>query len=535
MYQVYVNQAGYYPGEKKMAVICQPAEHFAVEDMQGNICYYGKWEVFGLDELSQDTVYQGDFSDFQVPGRYVIRCDQGVSASFEIGTHVYDKLMYDVMRAFYFLRCGCALEEKHAGVYTHDACHTGMAAEWENHDVKKRILGGWHDAGDYGRYVTPGAVAVAQLLYAFMFFPDVFVNLELNIPETGNHLPDILNECKWELDWLLQMQREDGAVYHKLTTARHAPFVMPEEDKEQLYLLPITTIAAADFAAVCALASRVYRAYDVAYANTLLFAAQKTYRWLEENPYFISAQNPRGCGTGGYGERDDLSNRYWAAAEMFATTGEQTFFDQVVRLRKLPFPRLALGWGEVAGMGQMALLTSKFPVGKGMLEMIRSEIIQEAERLQKVADGCGYRAAMTEYDYVWGSNMPLMHHGMTMIVADWLENGDRFRACMLEQLHVLMGVNAMGISYVTGNGEYAYNNPHLRPAYADGIDACMPGMVSGGPNRHPGDAVAREYIKPGTPPMKSYIDHYGSYSMNEITIYWNSPVVFVLAAIMHQA
>ncbi len=532
MFKIYVNQAGYFAESEKMAVITEPCTDFVLLDMEGLVCFTGEWKKFGEDALSGDMVYQGDFSSFNTPGRYMISCEKGRSASFEISEKPYDKLMYDVLRAFYFLRCGCALEEKHAGVYTHAACHTGIAMEWDNHDVKKRILGGWHDAGDYGRYVTPGAVAAAQLLYAYLMYPTVFEKLHLNIPESGNRLPDILNEIKYELDWILQMQREDGAVYHKLTTARHAPFVMPEEDKEQLYLMPVTTIAAADFAAVCALGSRAFRAKDEAYSNTLLLAAEKTYKWLKENPYYIPAQNRVGSSTGGYGERDDLSNRYWAAAEMYAVTGEQRFYDDMKKLRTMPFPRTALGWGEVGGMGQMALLTTEFAVEESVLQVIKNEIVAEAERLKGVADGCGYRAAMMEHDYVWGSNMPLMHHGMTMALADWIESGSRFRETVLAQLHVLMGMNAMGISYVTGNGDYAYNNPHLRPAYADGIDECMPGMVSGGPNRHPGDAVAKEHIKPGTPPMKCYIDHYGSYSMNEITIYWNSPVVFALAAVM---
>lgn len=515
-----------------MAVMTEECPSFQVKDMEGKVCFEGVWVCFGEDALSGDTVYQGDFSALNIPGRYRIETEKGVSASFSIGETAYDKLMYDMMRGFYFLRCGCVLEEKHAGKFTHAACHTSLSSEWHNHDVKKQVLGGWHDAGDYGRYVTPGAVALCHLLYAFAFYPDVFETLHLNIPESGNHLPDILNECKWELDWLLQMQREDGAVYHKLTTAQHAPFVMPEEDKADLFLLPVTTVASADFAAICALASRIYRPYDEVYADTLLRAAEKTYQWLNENPWFLPTQNPMGCGTGGYYERDDLSNRFWAAAEMYATTGKEMYYQQMKRLKALPFPPLALGWGEVGGFGALALLSCKFPVEEALLDELKQSVIRQAEKLADIADRCGYKAAMEEMHYCWGSNMILMMHGMLFCLADRLEGKKRFRQYAHNQLDVLMGVNAMGISYVTGNGDYAYNNPHLRPAYADGIEESIPGMVSGGPNRRPGDAVAREMIQPGTPPMKSYIDHWGSYSMNEITIYWNSPAVFVLAALM---
>lgn len=534
MFPIYIDQAGYFPGEKKKAVAVTPCKTFCVKDLSGNVCFEGNFVLLGEDELSGDTLWQGDFSAFDIPGRYYIESDVGISATFDIGEKVYDKLMYDVMHAFYFLRCGCALEEKHAGMFTHAACHTSVACEWDNHDVKKRILGGWHDAGDYGRYVTPGAVAVAHLLYAFELYPNVFEKLHLNIPESDNHLPDILNECKYELDWLLQMQRDDGAVYHKLTTAQHAPFVMPEEDKAQLYMLPVTTIATADLAAVCALASRIYRPYDAAYANTLLLAAGKSYKWLIENPWFLPTYNPKGCGTGGYYERDDLSNRFWASAEMYATTGEESFYSDMEKLYKLPFPKAAFGYGEVGGLGQLALLTTPFHLEEKLKCEMKNSFIGEAEQLKEIADGCGYGSAMSESDYCWGSNMILMKHAMTFAVADWLENGSRFREYILSQLHVLMGVNAMGISYVTCNGDYAYKNPHLRPAYADGIEETIPGMVSGGPNRHPGDATARELIKPGTPPMKCFADHWNCYSLNEITIYWNSPTVFALAAVMQK-
>lgn len=536
MFEIYVNQAGYLPEDRKVAVICQESAGFTVQDMQGNVCYEGKWNYFGPDALSGDTVWQGDFSAIKKPGRYVVRCEKGESATFLIGENAYGKLMYDVLRAFYYLRCGCALEKEHAGVYTHAACHTGIAVEWDNPSVKKHILGGWHDAGDYGRYVTPGAVALSHLMYAHMLYPAVFEKLKMNIPESGNSLPDILNECKWEMDWIVQMQREDGAVYHKHTTAHHAPFVMPEEDTAQLFLLPVSSMATADFCAICAQGYRVFKEYDKEYAAKLLAAAKKAHQWLKENPEFMGFKNPDGCGTGGYGQRDDLSNRWWAAAEMYAATGEAEYLkDAMVQFEALHF-HLSLGWGDVAGLGVMALMTCQYPVSEAWMTALKKEVVEAAEKFVSIADGCGYNCAMVEQNYGWGSNMPLMQHGMILALADFVEGKGRFRNCMLDQLHVLMGVNAMGISYVTGNGDYAYNYPHLRPADADGIDACIPGMVSGGPNRRPSDGYAKELglFPEGTPPMKCYYDDVRCYSLNEITIYWNSPVVFVLAAALNK-
>lgn len=531
MFPIYVNQAGYLPASKKICVTAEKTDTFQIVDMQENICFNGKFICFGEDALSGDTVYQGDFSAFDTPGKYRIISGQMSSAAFEIGSHVYDKLLYDVMRGFYFLRCGCALDKAHAGEYTHTACHTGEAMEWENHSVRKTVLGGWHDAGDYGRYVSPGAVALGHLLYAWALFPDALEKLSLNIPESGNGMPDVLNECRYELEWLFQMQREDGAVYHKLTTAFHAPFVMPEEDKEQMYLLPVCSFATADFAAVLALASRVYRPYDSAFADRLIDAAGKAYRWLEDHPEFLGFRNPPGCGTGGYYERDDHSNRWWAAAEMYACTGDEQYLAHAKTQLNKQISLTALGWGDVGSFGTLALITGPYSIDEGLANQLKVAVLERATQLETAADGCGYGAAMGENDYGWGSNMSLMAHGMIFAIADFLEGGKRYREYMLQQLHVLMGVNALGISYVTGNGEYACNKPHLRPAYADGINDCMPGMVSGGPNRHLNDRDhSKELLREGTPPMKCFVDDWRCYSLNEITIYWNSPVIFVLAA-----
>lgn len=535
MFPIYVNQAGYLPEKRKICIATEEHSEFTVKDMQGKTCFKGSFFSFGFDELSGDRVYHGDFSELTMPGKYRIHAGDQVSATFDIGEQVYDKLLYDVMRAFYFLRCGCELEEKHAGCYTHKACHTSDATVWDNRAIKKSIVGGWHDAGDYGRYVGPGAVALSHLLYAFMLYPNALKGLQLNIPESGNGQPDVLNECRWELDWILKMQREDGAVYHKLTTANFCGFIMPEEDTAEQFLLPVSSIAAADFAAICALASRVYREYDAEYADTFLQAAKKTYQWLNENPNFLGFRNPEGCGTGGYGERDDHSNRFWAAAEMYAATGEARYLEDVkMQLAQHDIFLTALGWGEVGGMGSMALLTTDYSVDESIKERVKKAVIDQAADLKQNADNNGYFCTMKEHEYNWGSNMGLMHHGMILMMADMLNGSSEYIEYALAQLHVLMGVNALGISYVTGNGDYACNHPHLRPACADGIDACMPGMVCGGPNRHLNDRDhSKELLQAGTPPMKCFVDDWRCYSLNEITIYWNSPVVFLLAAVLN--
>lgn len=547
---VFVNQAGYKPLGIKRAVLKDRAEKFHLESTDTSvIVYQGAFTHFGMDACSQDDVHIADFSDFEVSGNYRLVTDTGVkSLPFTIGGSVFDSVLHDTMKAFYFLRCGMDLEEKYAGKFGHPACHTDKAVLWEeyaetlqagvsqaNSSVEKTftkldVSGGWHDAGDYGRYVTAAACALAHLFFAYRMYPEKLKDLHLDIPESGSHLPDILAECKYELLWLLKMQRADGGVYHKATTLQHAPFVMPQDDTDTMLALPVSSMATADFAAICAMASGIYRDFDASFADTLLAAAEKSGDWLEKNPEFLGFKNPEGCNTGEYGERDDKDNHFWAYTELYIATGKEFYHERMKAFLKMKFPLTGLGFAAVGGFGTLSyLLCDREDASMELKDFFKECFLNEALRLKKLSDACGYGAAMAEEDYIWGSNMSLLKHGMIFAIADYLTGTKDYLPYVTLQADYLLGINATGYSYVTGTGAFCCNYPHLRPAHADGIEECIPGMVSGGPNRHPADADAKILIPEGTPPMKCFADDVGCYSLNEITIYWNSPAVFVLA------
>ncbi len=236
---VFVNQLGFYERGEKRAILPFECRQFWLINEAGEICHEGETREFGYDKASGDQVTVADFSAFTTPGKYCVKAARAVAESdqksvsveyspwFEIGPQVYDKLGHDLMKAYYYLRCGCDLTEEYAGPYVHKACHVGKTVLWEDHDAVVEATGGWHDAGDYGRYITAGACALAHLLYAWRMYPEAFEGKSYDIPESGNGVPDVLNECRYELEWFLKMQRADGGVHHKLTTARHAAFVMP--------------------------------------------------------------------------------------------------------------------------------------------------------------------------------------------------------------------------------------------------------------------------------------------------------------------
>lgn len=560
---IYVNQLGYLPQSQKIAVLAQagkkddpsPASPGKVQlyNVGGN-CILEKEAVYqGWDESAGDFVWQVDFSEIKEPGSYQIKWNHQTSYVFSIAENLYSDLNTVLSKALYFQRCGMELEEQYAGKFARKICHLAPSVLWEEYekvvagemteDQMQRftIRGGWHDAGDYGRYPTAAACALAHILYAYRFFPDAFQR-SLNIPESGNSMPDILNECLYELKWLLQMQNAEGGVYHKQCTLRHANFVMPCEDRNQMYLYPVSSMAVGDFAAIMALASRIYRAFDADFAEQALTAALKSYDWLEKHPEFVPFHNPKATNTGEYGDSSDRDERMWAAMELYRCTKEEYYLQQARKLFDGLPQVTAFGWGNISGFAGWALLEEELikdcnenssgsisAQEQNFRDAYKSAILQEANHLLEVVASSGYGVALGPKEYCWGSNMLVLNRAMLFGTAYLLEPKQAFIVGAVHQMDYLLGVNAVDYSYVTGVGQHAFCNPHNRVTVADGIDETIPGFVSGGPNGKPADEKAEWMILPGTPPMKCFLDIWECYSLNEITIYWNSPAIFAAA------
>ena len=283
------------------------------------------------------TYYVADFTPFTTEGEYYLATPgllvDGVparSAPFKIAANVFSGLLSKAMLSFYGQRCGTALEIKidsttwkHAECHKKDAYQKYLPPLYEN--SIKPSLHGWHDAGDYGKYTTNGAFAAGMLLQAWERFQPALNALSLPIPEHGGALPDFLAEVKWELDWLLTTQRDDGAVSFKVTELMFGAFVAAEADSVPRYYADVNDSAAANFIAVMAQASRIFAPYDRELADTYIDVARKSYAFLgaQAEPY-KSTVAP--FTTGDYDvSRPDTDNRLWAAAEMWVTTGEAPF------------------------------------------------------------------------------------------------------------------------------------------------------------------------------------------------------------------
>jgi endoglucanase len=242
------------------------------------------------------------------------------------------------MRGFYGQRCGTAVDmgPEFPG-FSHPACH--LHGEFHASSGKTGVrdnVGGWHDAGDYGRYEVNSSIATGTLLWAWEIYGSRLKDIQLKIPETGNGTPDILNEARWNLEWMLKMQDDDGGVWHKQTSAHFSGFIAPQDDTLPSEVIGTgaapykSTCATADLAAVAAIAARVYKPFDAKFAAQALGAARRAWAWAQKNPN-VTFRNPPGVSTGEYGDRNCSDERLWAAAELARTTGEAAFNDYFIQ------------------------------------------------------------------------------------------------------------------------------------------------------------------------------------------------------------
>ncbi|SET13601.1 glycoside hydrolase family 9 protein [Paenibacillus sp. NFR01] len=526
-----VNQAGYPADSRNTAVFAAEITEFSVVDARtGQTVFTGRTGGVMEDRPSGSAVRSGDFSGVKT-GTYRIMDGKGAqSADFIIADKPYGALQQGLLKAFYFFRCGQDLTAEFAGPWEHRACHLAEGTVYGQPDKKLDSCGGWHDAGDYGKYAGPGAKAVADLLLAYELYPSAFA-APVPLPESDGKTPDVLLECKVELDWLFKMQDvESGGVYHKLTTLNFPGLdVMPEEDAADLFFSPVSATATGDFAAVMALASRIYAPLDAEYAERCLRAAEAAWGWLEAHPETPGFKNPPEITTGEYGDDTDADERFWAAAELYRTTGAAAYHAAFQRLAGQDFPKYGLGWADMGGYGTLSyLLGGEARSDAKLYAELREGLFAEARLLLARTEANGYPLSLREEDYIWGSNMLVLNNAMLLLAAEALGGDPAFADCALDHLHYLLGRNALDISYVTGFGDRPVRHPHHRPSVGDAVEEPVPGMVSGGPDRGLHDDYVAEHLQNKAAAL-CFADHDLSYSTNEVTIYWNSPAVFVTA------
>ena len=525
-----LNQIGYYPSGIKRFVLSDSTDvaSFQLVDLnKDQVVFTDTLSEPVFWDLSNELVRTGDFTTFRAPGKYVIRIEgQQDSYPFRIGDDLYQEALRSSARAYYYHRVGLAISQAYGGDYAWEGGHPDVAIPFHPSVGRTGTLdapGGWYDAGDYGKYVVNGAYSLGELLVLYESYPNTLGDGALNIPESGNGIPDYLDELKYEMDWLLRMQDSDGGVFFKLTTERFEGMVMPNETSKQRYVFRKSTTATLDFAAVAAKFARAIQPYDETYANQCLTASRKAWKWGAENPD-IRFLNPEGVITGQYGDQDFSQEFYWAAAELWIATEEQAYLDYIrenpVGFKFDPGDSWA---SQMHYLGAYALMDQQKDVA--LAHEIKELLTAEADRLLKIASENAYFQPVQTFH--WGSNSDLLNTAMT-ISQVYRHTGDaKYLAAVQEITDYIFGKNALDVCFLTGFGIRYPVNIHHRLSEADAIEGPIPGFLSGGPNYFKQDAKDVSYPEV-TYPMTSWVDQLPSYASNEICINWNAPLTYVL-------
>ena len=539
-----VDQVGYKPTAPKLALITRPAKTFVLRraGVAGN-AFEGTLGPPVVDPDTGDLVQTADFSALNQPGDYYIEVPGvGRSAAFRIAPDVYVRTFRLAARAFYGQRCGTAVDlaPEFPG-YSHPACHlNGQFHPSSGKSGPRQTAGGWHDAGDYGRYLPTSGIATGTLLWSYELFGSRLKTENLAIPESGNGTPDILNEARWNLAWMLTMQDDDGGVWHKQTSEKFPEFIPPQDDHLPSVIVGTgstpfkSTCATADLAAVAAIAARVYAPFDKAFAERNLKAAQAAWNWTAKYPNVIF-KNPAGVSSGEYGDGDCTDERLWAAAELWRTTGDSTYNRYFVE-NYSGFMKVLEGpaqddWSQLAPLALWSYALAKQPgTDLKVQAAIREAAIAAAKKIVVRTKANSYRVSLGRNEYIWGSNGIAAGYGRQLLIANAIAPDPAFVEAALDNLHYLLGRNTFALSWVTQVGSNSYRHPHHRPSGSDKNAEPWPGLLSGGPNAKRQDDLLKKL--PDLPPAKIYVDDQDSYAGNEVAINWQAALVFLVAGVM---
>jgi len=531
--QLVVNQLGYLPSGDKKAYWLNPSEELVnlvamdtagAEPLAGNDTKENEAGVFSVTVESGSTAI--NFSNVTQPGWYQLQSKSTTSAPFQIADDVYQGLAARLVKALYLQRSGSAIFDQTTGM-NRPQSHVQDAIIFRSDDYHQAgeqldMTGGWYDAGDYGKYVATTTITVARLLEAYSQSPALFM--------TGNHadstLPAILEEAIYGLDWLVKMQREDGAVYRKVSGAKWPDKIVPWQDLQVRYIYGVSTPETAKFAATMAFASRVLKPLRPNLARDYLKSAIHAWRYLEQQPeQYIDWQKGDDSGSGPYVQNPedseasletDVDDRLWALAELYLSTKQDKYLTEFDDLYDKQFVAI-FEWKNPALMGISHLIGS---VDSELTAQLRKDVEQVAKRYSEQALIAPF--AIANQRFIWGSNKMTAEAGVLMAGADASSQTRHYRGVVQSQIDYLLGANAFNMSFVTHTGTYAVRNLHHLYRISTGIS--LPGFLVGGPNEK-----AQAGIAPKNEGMKSYVDSEKSYAVNEFAIDYNASLIGLLA------
>ncbi len=567
---VRVNQTGYLPGTAKVAIVDHEAGAplaWEVRDEQGAVVASGSTLVKGEDAESGDHVHWADFSEVRAPGTgYVLVVDDKKSYPFDIDRGLYHQLKYDALAYFYHNRAGIPIEQPYV-----DKKHTRHAGHVSDRKVtcandrvcaySLDVSGGWYDAGDHGKYVVNGGISTWTLfnLYErtqrFGTTLGDFADGKLSIPEGGNGQPDLLDEARWEMEFLLRMEipkglEKAGMAHHKIHDSSWSWLgIVPPEEGKYRFLHPPSTAATLNLAATAAQCARIFGPIDADLAKRCRAAAVRAWNAAQRYPD-IYAPAMDNQGGGAYDDQHVSDEFYWAAAELYVTLGNDAILDF---LRQSPhhgvIPTMvghegdqqhtSMTWQSTAALGAISLITAPNGLPEAERTKLRGSLVVAADEYLALIEAVGYRIPMmqgTDGNYPWGSNSLVANNAIVLALAHDLTGEQKYLDGVVEAVDYLMGKNPLNLSYVSFYGENYFFNPHHR-FWAHGKAMKRPepppGCLAGGPNSNMQDPTMKNQ-RAGCRLLKCYIDHYDSWSTNEVAINWNAPLSWLAAFLDEQ-
>ncbi|GEL98566.1 glycoside hydrolase family 9 protein [Cellulomonas terrae] len=568
--RVRVNQVGYLPtGPKRASLVTEKTDPlpWRLLDTDGEEVATGTTTPRGEDRTADENVHVITFDEVDATGEgFTLVTDGETSHPFAISADLYADLATDAFGYFYLARSGIEIDGALVGdEYARPAGHLDVApntgdtavgcqapqpwyAGWTC-DGTFDVRGGWYDAGDHGKYVVNGGIAVHQLLDTWERALVVqgrktaeagpLADGTARIPEAGNGVPDVLDEARWELEWMQRMQvpagqEHAGLVFHKVQDDGWTGLPLaPDEDPQTRQVHRPSTAATLNLAAVAAKGARLWEPYDEEFAAGLLESARVAWAAAVETPDLYASALDGNEGGGPYDDKDVSDEFYWAAAELYLTTGEDEFADAVtgspVHSADLA-GAVAFDWQRTAALGRMDLalvpsdLTDRDAVRDSVVTLADFALYQQG----KAFFGQPYQPSDARFE--WGSNGIILNNAVTLAAAADLTGDETYRTAALESLDHVLGRNALDQSYVTGYGTQFSQNQHHR-TFAAQLDPTLPhppaGTLSGGPNSSIQDPVAAQTWPQGCVAQRCYLDDIQSWSTNEMTINWNSSLTWM--------
>ncbi len=544
---VMINQLGYTVTGRKVFYSSKPARKFIIRNEEnGEIVFSGPMVYEGFDTDTGMDIRLGDFSVFHTPGKYFVEViGAGKSSPFEIKDDVYNKALILTSRFFYHQRSGIdTLCDDGQTVIKKG--HIAEAFLWGDNRERKNVSGGWYDAGDYGRYMPTASFSVSMLLYAYEFNPDFFKDGALGLPESGNGIPDLLDEIEWELSWMLKMQTKTGSVYHKVTTMEYPEMgTLPAEDTAPLYLFGPTSVDTAYFSAVMARSARVLERNDSEFARKCRVAALKSCNWLLANPNQIPSggfHNPPPSVypmQGGYdfsGSENDA--RMWAAAELYRLTGKENMFDTFKALYKSGGHKTIfkkMDWSDPYAFALYTFLSGS-DKSLPLYKQVYDDFINQTDKIMAVSKKSLLYTSLAgregPFAYVWGSNEVVSANGVELIMAYKLTGDERYLMTAENQLHYLLGCNGLSKIFLSGIGSNPVKHPHHNLSIYCG--RAVSGIVGEGPDGavdegSGGDMILNRLWENKIPAALCYADNEESWATNEPTIDANAAFTALLS------